>query len=270
MSVHEQYAEDLALYAMGALSDGERAAVEKHLHQCADCSRELELLRGDTALLASSTVNSAAPRRSRERLLDAIRKEPRRKQEEARAGRTWWSVVPWLAAAAMTILALLLMHQNSGLQQKLSALNDQTSDKEVQLAKAQEQSRAQRAQLERAREIVATLTATDALRVTLVAANAPPQPQGKAIYVRDRGSLIFIANNFKNLPSGKAYELWLIPTKGNPIAAGVFQPDARGSGIVVNPPLPHGVQAKAFAITIENSAGSPVPTSPIILQGAGE
>ena len=128
----------------------------------------------------------------------------------------------------------------------------------------------QQAQLERAREVVSTLTSTDAMRVTLVAAQAPPQPQGKAIYVRDRSSLIFLASNMPALPPQKIYELWLIPTNGAPIPAGVFKPDARGSATVIEPPLPAGVEAKAFAITVEPEQGSSTPTMPIVMMGAGE
>jgi len=254
MAVHEQYAEDLALYAMGSLTGDARAAVEKHLRECADCRQELELLRGDMAALSYSAAGSVPPRRSRQRLMDAIQREPRRKEMPAR--RTWWAAVPWFAAVAMTVLAVLQMSQNSGLQRQLADLRDRSD--------------AQQAQLQRAQEVVATLTATDAMRVTLVAAKTLPQPQGKAIYVRDRGSLIFIASNFGPLPADRAYELWLIPSKGNPIPAGVFKPDARGSATVVNPPLPPGVEAKAFAITVEPEAGSAAPTSPVIMLGAGE
>jgi anti-sigma-K factor RskA len=124
--------------------------------------------------------------------------------------------------------------------------------------------------LRRAREIVSTLTASDAMRVTLVAAKAPPQPQGRAIYMRDVSNLIFIASNMPAVPAQKAYELWLIPTRGAPIPAGVFKPDAHGSATVVNPPLPAGVEAKAFAVTIEPEAGSTTPTMPTVMVGAGE
>ncbi len=254
MTVHEQYAGDLALYATSALPGDERATVETHLAGCADCRRELELLRGDTALLAYSTAHSAPPQRSRQRLMDAVRQESRRKKVPARS--SWWAAAPWVAASAMSILAVLLMLQNSGLQEKLANLTDRTSE--------------QQAQLEQAQEVVATLTATNAVRVTLVEAKTTPQPQGKAIYVRDRSSLIFLASNFRPVASDKAYELWLIPTKGNPIGAGVFKPDAHGSATVVNPPLPPGVEAKAFAITIEPQAGSKAPTSAVIMLGAGE
>ena len=91
MAVHEQYAEDLALYAMGSLTGDARAAVEKHRRECADCREELDLLRGDMATLAYSAAGSVPPRRSRQRLMDAIQREPRRKEVPAR--RTWWAAV---------------------------------------------------------------------------------------------------------------------------------------------------------------------------------
>ena len=50
MNVHEQFADDLALHALGSLSGDERTALEKHLEDCASCRRELYLLRGDMAV----------------------------------------------------------------------------------------------------------------------------------------------------------------------------------------------------------------------------
>jgi len=50
----------------------------------------------------------------------------------------------------------------------------------------------------------------------------------------------------------------------------VFKPDAHGAATVINPPLPAGTEAKAFAITIENEAGASTPTMPIVMMGAGE
>jgi anti-sigma-K factor RskA len=79
-----------------------------------------------------------------------------------------------------------------------------------------------------------------------------------------------MANNMPSLPSQKTYELWLIPMEGAPIPAGLFKPDAHGSATLINPPLPPGMQAKAFAITVENEAGAATPTMPIVMMGAGE
>ena len=135
---------------------------------------------------------------------------------------------------------------------------------------AQHDSLAQQAELSRARQIVATLTSPDAQHVTLAAAKALPQPQGKAIYVRDRSTLIFLASNLPQLPASKIYELWLIPQNGAPIAAGLFKPDAQGSAGVVNPPLPKGVAAKSFVVTLEPEDGShDAPRGIAVIVGQG-
>jgi anti-sigma-K factor RskA len=255
MSAHDQFADDLALLALEALQGDERVTLEKHLEGCSSCRSELERLRGDMALLALSASGPAPPRRSRERLLKAIAKEPRA-QKIGATRRSSWTLLPWLAAAALLLVAGFFWQQSDRLAQRV--------------ARSQDESAQQQTQLERAREVVSTLTSTDALRVTLVAAQAPPQPQGKAIYVRERSSLIFLASNMPALPPQRSYELWLIPTNGAPIPAGMFKPDARGSATVVEPPLPGSVEAKAFAITVEPEQGSSAPTMPIVMMGAGE
>jgi anti-sigma-K factor RskA len=258
MNVHEQFAEDLALYALGSLQGQERIALVKHLEECPGCRSELEFLRGDMALLALSTSGPVPPARSRKRFIDAIMKEPRVRTVSSAVHKwNWWIwSLPWVAAAALAILAVALWSNNAQLRQTVSRLRQQSAEQE--------------GQLQTAREIAMTLTATDAMRVTLVAAKTPPQPQGKAIYVRDRSSLIFLATNLPSLPQGKAYELWLIPPVGAPVPAGVFRPDARGSATVINPPLPPRAEAKAFAITVEPQQGSSSPTSQPVLVGSGE
>jgi hypothetical protein len=138
------------------------------------------------------------------------------------------------------------------------------------LASASSQAAKSAREVEEMRRIAAPILEPEAQRVTLVAAKAPPQPQGKVFYLRNRSSLVLLANNLPALPAEKAYELWLIPTNGTPIPAGVFKPDAHGSASVVNPPLPAGAEAKAFAITVENEAGSATPTLPLVMVGAGE
>lgn len=254
MNVHEEFAGDLALHALGTLDATERTPLQKHLDECADCRHELELMRGDMALLALSAAGPHPPQRSKQRLMDAISREPKRVVKPKRWA--WLAPMPWLAAAGLAIVAANFWRQNTDLKSQLAQLESDVAHQQIQL--------------EKAREIVATLTAPDAQVVTVVEMNKLPQPQGKAIYMRNRGSLIFVANNIPAVPSQKMYELWLIPMQGAPIPAGMFKPDARGSATLVNPPLPVGVEAKAFAITMEPEQGSPTPTMPIMMTGAGE
>lgn len=257
MNEHEQYAEDLALHALNALRGEDRARVDAHLATCATCRVELEQLRADTALLALSAAGPRPPQRARQRLLDALAREPRLpKVVPTPPRRSWWGVLGWAAAAVVLVFALSLWKEDQVLKASLASAS----------SAAAESAR----EMEELRKIAAPILDPEAQRVTLVSARTPPQPQGKAFYLRNRSSLVFLANNMPALPPQKAYELWLIPINGAPIPAGVFKPDAHGSASVVNPPLPPGTEAKAFAITVENEAGATSPTMPIVMMGAGE
>jgi len=260
MSAHEQFADDLALYALNALTGDELASLEKHLEACPACRQELEQLRGDGALLALSTLGPKPPLRARQRLLDAVGKEAPTSHAthatENQSRRSWWGMLGWAATAAILVFAASLWKENLALKQTLMSASMQAAQNTRDL--------------EAIRKIVAPIIEPEAQRITLVSVKTPPQPQGKAFYLRNRGSLLFVANNLPPLPPQKAYELWLIPAQGAPIPAGVFKPDAHGSATVVNPPLPADTEAKAFAITVENEAGATAPTMPIVMMGTGE
>ena len=254
MNGHEQFADDLALYAMGTLEGDERLRVEGHLQECPACRVELEKFRGDVALLAFSASGPRPPARSRERLLAAIAKEPRRIETRASRPMAWWRAFEWAGAVAVVVMVLLLVRQNNDLQRRVAEL--------------QSSSARQHEQLLQAKQLVGTLTSADAEHYVLVAGKSPPQPQGRAIYVPSSGTLVFLASNLPQLPPQKIYELWLIPTKGTPIPAGLFRPNPQGSAAVVKPPLPAGIEAKTFAITVEPEAGSAAPTSQPIMVGS--
>jgi len=243
MSAHEQYAEDLALHALGALEGEERATLEKHLDTCTACRLELNQLRGDMALMATATMGPKPPQRARQRLLDAIAKEPRVSTPVPNRTRfNWWAAAGWAAAAAMFVVVVQLRRENFGLRESVNKLAQLTTQQAIEVANAQ--------------RVMDTLTASETQAVTLVAAKGPPQPQGKAFYLKSKSGLVFVANNLPQLPPDKVYELWLIPPGAAPIPAGLFKPDAHGNATVVNPPgLPAGVEAKTFAVTLESASG---------------
>ena len=259
MAAHEQFVDDLALYALDALDGAQKAAVEEHVVTCAACRRELESLRGDMALLTLSASGPHPPQRSRDRLMSAIAAErpgAAPMQTTASSGG-WFGRLGWMAAAVVLFAGALLMNEarekNAALQRELAGLQTNTA--------------AQDAELQRVRDEFAAFSGPNAQRVTLVLAKDHPQPQGKAIYVESSGRLLFIASNLPALPEDRAYELWLLPSIGNPVPAGVFRPDGKGSGVVVNPPLNAGVSAKGFAITIEPKEGSAAPTTKPMMVG---
>ena len=260
MKAHEQFVEDLALYALDELSGLDRQQMEDHLQTCAACRLELYAMRSDLALLGLSASGPQPPARSKERLMRAVAAEPRgvsAPEPPPAPKRSLWAIlVPVLAALGMFLVTIGLWRSNGSLKDQIAELGNRNQD--------------QTAQLERMNQELHLLTAPDAVHVSLTPQKSPRQPSGTAIFSPSQKRMMFMASNLAPVPEGKAYELWVIPASGAPIAAGVFKPDDHGNAILMDHKMPEGVVAKAFAITVEKEEGSDKPTSPILLMGEGE
>ncbi len=258
MKTHGQFADDLALYALDELTGVERQELEDHLQSCAACRRELQALRGDLGLLGLTSSGPQPPARSKDRLMRAIAAEPRGvslPDPSPAPRRSLWTVlVPTFAALALLLVAVVLWRSNGQMKDQLAELGNRNQDQSIQLEQMNQQ--------------LTLLTSPDAVHVALNPQKAPKQPSGTAIFSPSQKRMMFMAGNLVPVPEGKAYELWIIPMTGAPIAAGVFKPDDHGNAIMMDHKMPEGVEAKAFAITIENQEGSDKPTSPIVLMGA--
>jgi anti-sigma-K factor RskA len=270
MNGHPQYAEALALYAMGALDNRQDLAeLESHLGTCGECRRELEALRADTALLAMSAVGPKPPDRVRQRLLAAIAAEPRmerRAQKPFVVGRLrsrWLSFAPIAVMLLLAVFSMLLWREVRNYRFQLRQTQAQLEQTQADLKKSS-------AELAESKDVKDLLHAPDAWPLTLVAVKTPPQPQMKVIYSRQKGSLLLMANNAPVLPEDKIYELWLLPADNSaPMPAGWFKPDGQGHGMIFHHMKVSGISAKGFAVTIEPAGGSETPTMPIKFYPAG-
>ncbi len=122
-SDHERYRDDLAAYALGALSDHESDQLRDHLEGCEDCRRQLRWLRPAVDLLPGTVVQVEPPATLRARLMETVRTEARGKAGDApapRRRRDWGALLlrPATAVAAGTLLAAgalggYLAHQSS-------------------------------------------------------------------------------------------------------------------------------------------------------------
>lgn len=269
--------DDLILYSMGVSelpADASPQAredativgrVRNHLKTCAECRTRAAELAGDMGLLAMAAPRIEPPAGAKQRLFQAAGLDLAETSAKAAVPVTVMPIRPrrrspfliwggWIAAAACIFYAVQIREANRNMVQQLQI-------ETAQLMRAN-------ASAARAREIVDVLSSPRAQRVTLVAAHAKPQPAGQAVYLPNRGALVFTASHLAPLPTNKTYELWIIPASGAaPIPAGTFQPDARGMASVLLPKLPRGVAAKAFGVTMENAGGSTTPTMPILLAG---
>jgi hypothetical protein len=288
--------EDLALFAMQLLSKEETAEVAAYLAQSSDARKELAEIQGDLAIYAHTVDVHSPPAQVRERLMKQVAREktvpidrptvaetrapeaavrpgtiftesgaivPSYVTEEIAPKRGFASrVLPWVGWAVAAGLALTtgkLYYEREAMRESMrGAITAQASRLDQLTADAAA-----------ARQVMDTMTDSSAMRVTLTKGKTAPVPQGRATYVASKGSLIFLASNLEPLQPGKTYELWLIPAAagGSPIPAGTFRPDERGNASVIMPPLPQGVEAKAFGVTVEDEGGATTPTQPIILAG---
>jgi Anti-sigma-K factor rskA len=297
---------DMALYAMGLLSPEETKVATAHAATCAECSRELAIVRGDLALYAHSVDRHSPPALARERLMKQVAREKRatpiQRESVQRAvvpqplaqplvsqeagpqllhrdtpetslfRNSGYSedeyeqprksvaakVAPWLGwaiAAGLAVTAGEFYHQRD---EARGAVNTQS----LQMAQMAADAAA-------SRQLMETLTANTAMRVTMRKQDSKPAPAGRVTYVPEQGSLVMIASNLDPLESYKVYELWVIPADGrDPVAAGSFKPDTKGNASVILPDLPKGIDAKAFAVTIEDeSSPKTTPTMPTVLAG---
>jgi anti-sigma-K factor RskA len=259
MRTHEQFADELALYALNELPGSEREDFEQHLDSCASCRRELQAMRSDLGLLGLSAVGPKPPARSKERLMRAIAAEPRGVSSSVPARTAgsrrafWWQWLPAALALAVIVFAISLRQSNESLHDQLAELRNRYNDQKIQLTQAQENMR--------------ILLAPDAVHVSLAPPKSGKQPNATAIFSPSQQRMTLMASNLPPVPAGKAYELWIIPATGAPVNAGVFKPDEHGNAMMLDHTMPIGVQAKTFALTVEDEAGSDKPTSAIIIAG---
>ena len=168
MKTHEQFGDDLALYALDELMGSDRQEMEAHLETCAACRRELQALRGDLGLLGLSSAGPQPPARSKERLMRAIAAEPRGVSVPNPApapGRSWWaSLIPALAALGLFFLVIGLWRSNGRMKDEVAELGNRNQD--------------QTAQLDRMNQELRLMTSPDAVHVSLNPQKTVKQPSG--------------------------------------------------------------------------------------------
>lgn len=275
---HDAVRELLALDALDALSSSERAAVDRHLTTCAECTRELASLRDAAASIGGSlpphpmaTEREAA---MRARLLsraieDGVGVTPIRRRASSEQtppaaapsgpGSARPTFARWLAAAAL-LLALGAIAYDVSLRstiQKLSVaraqLRDSTSALERRLADQQ--------------AILDGLTGAG-VRVMDAGATNARQPYGRMFWDQPTNRWTFVAHNLPATAPGHTYQLWLVTRNQKKVSAGTFTPTASGSAIVRATYALAPDSLAAIAVTNEPAGGSAQPTTTPLLVGA--
>jgi anti-sigma-K factor RskA len=225
---HEELKELLGAYALGALSEDERRAVQAHLRECDECRAEADSYMYATDALAATVSPVPLPAGFAGTILDRVA-PPEKQRARPRPSRRWAIAAVGLAAAtslAAIVLAFLFVDARSDLQ----------TNEEVLAGVLQSD------------EGVALQGSGDSV------ARVVPTPQGSALVVANLGTP----------PEEKTYELWFLPGRPEPVSAGTFDPS--GDIFVFRTELSIQDYDEA-AVTIEPRGGSrgPGPSGPFVL-----
>lgn len=245
---HDQAHELLAVLALDAVDESERAQIEAHVEHCQRCQRELDSLRGVAG--AMGNLVEPLPERLWSSISGQIYAEPgevvppmaplpvdaaRARRRFTSARRTRWVAVPiGLAAALVAVLAL-----------QLSSANDRITNLQSALG---------------AGEVKAAL-ATPGHR--LVDLTGPTRAELARFVVLPDGRGYLVSSRLPALDAHETYQLWGI-VAGKAISIGLMgRSPHRVTFTVSGSPQP-----STLGVTVEPSGGSATPTLPMVASGA--
>jgi hypothetical protein len=260
----ESYLELCAGYLLGVLDEPERSALEAHLAEgCPECEAELRSLGAGALALAHAAPAWHAPATLRGRVMDAVRAEPspalRMPRDAGRGAVTELRptrrrtmerfLVGALAAAAVliAIAGIVEWREKVRLERALVATRGQISDLQARLEDEQSWS-----------DLVAGRGAV-AVDLAPTSRGAAPLSARVSYDPARRRAVIVCAN--AAAPSGKDYQLWAI-TKSGPSSLGLIRGDRSGHAVVRLPHVADPATLNAFAISLEQTGGSPNPNAP--------
>jgi hypothetical protein len=214
--------EMLEAYALGALDDDERGAVERHLRTCADC-RALAAELVETAHELPLAVGAVSPLRPptalKARLLGEFAPDQPLGGRVAAARRRWW----WRPRAALVLVSLVLAALFAAWDARLDDALSQERDLRARLAHLQVQ-----------QELV--LEVVDS-RETRKAMLLPPEGSesrayGKVFTRADMPHVVAMAARLPRPTRNRAYHLWLT-SAGRTRLGGVIAVDSSGFGLIL-------------------------------------
>ena len=242
--------EDFDLYVLSALDGDELAAFEASIASDKDSTRKIAEARGRLALLALAAPRVEPSPGVKEGLMRQLassakgRAYPRVARETDSTERftaRWWSVVWAPVAAGLALATIFLWLANT-------RLNHEIEQQNAQIQKLNEDAN-------RSALFADLVSAPDTIAVPLVASREVQGARGRVLYNLRLGKMIY-TDSLSPAPDGKSYQLWLVPTSGTPISAGVLSPEA-GTGSRMVATMPPGISAAAFAVTLRARRWTP-------------
>ena len=260
---HAELTEDLqeraSLYAAGALPESERAEYARHIEEdeCAVCRAEVTALQTVMALVGSGVAAASPSPAVKARLMEQARNAPGpRKDQGSFFRRHWLELIAGTAAISAVVVMLSAVYANRELQRLTQMLVSRISQLEIQMSEQ--------------RTYIAALTSPDARIVDLAGQGPNTGAGGRIFWDRSTRRWRVFVHDLPRAAENRDYQLWFVPTTGNPVSAAVFNTQPDGSA-ELDLELPENLPGlKAAAVTTEPAGGLPQPTGSFVLLGAGD
>jgi anti-sigma-K factor RskA len=295
----EKNKELLSAHALEALDAEERREIDALLTNDEDLRAEFEEWRDAAALLSYAAPAAEPAPEVRSRILEKIRQTPQEKTPQSTptprkfsviegkgapktvasptaamtnsgaSQNSFWRLLPGIAAIAASVVALVLafslyraVQNNQARDAELAALGNQLNEARQKINETEQllaRERQERDLLASPSSAIAELTGAD---------TAAPSARARLVFDKQTGRAVLFVEGLPEAPRGKAYQIWWISDPQHPAPGGVFNADASGKAVLRDQIPSENLKAKAFAVTLEDANGSPVPKGSFFLKSS--
>lgn len=257
----------LEAYALGALSEQERAQVEADIAMYPELADELTAIEQSLAQLANEHAQKP-PAFLQDQIWNAIdggiddtsggtptRNIPVSPQAPQSAARqvSWVRAAMWAAILVSVATNFILLSQRNETREQFTAKVDSMAIQQQQLTDIVVSVRAER-------DMIAD-PAT--IKVEMGSLKEGKTMSSTIFWNKEKNEAYLALNNMPAAPEGKQYQLWILQD-GTPVSMGVIPDEmvVEKGMMKVNASIPNG---QAFAISLEQDGGSETPTDVQIL-----
>ena len=248
----------LPLYALGALSEEERARVERYLEsdpQAMARAREFQVVARALPEVAQPFAPSASSKESLIRRLRAGSGVGGLTGERVaeRQKRRLPALVGRLAPALSLVVAAVSLGTVLATRAELVQVEAQNLELQRQVQDHQ--------------QVLRIFSEPNLISIEVLGTEAQPLAHARFFAGLDGHTGVLLAAGLSPLQAGSTYQAWLI-RDGTPFPAGVFQASAEGVGTLSVEAADVLGLYDAVAVSVEPDLGSLQPTGPIVLLGS--
>ena len=254
--IDERMQEQASLHVLGALSPAEAAEFKQAMQANSELRDFVASLSTATGALAGTVPAVEPPPQLRAKILAQV--GPRQKIVELPVRKFWPAILfPWGLAACLAVLCVILFQQDGQLQKQIGAQAEQISSLN-QIAQSLQ------AATNNLQQTVIALRETNrlaGLQITMLNSMlADSKAVAVSLWDNEKQDGVFVAQNLKELPADRDYQLWVLDNGTTPVDAGVFKISPNGSGRVEFKAKQFIKVAGKFAVTEEVHGGVASPT----------